>query len=72
MSDVHPLVLARYDTVLAPHRLITEPAETRYKLTVFVQRGGTLYTLTVLCREADWPKRERTLREVARSFRLTS
>ena len=45
---------------------------TLHNIAVIAQRGGTLYTLTVLCREADWPKRERTLREVARSFRLTS
>jgi hypothetical protein len=34
----------RYDTIIAPHRLTTEPEETRRKLDAYVrERGGTLY-----------------------------
>ena len=43
LSDVLPEVLARYDTVIAPHRLSTEPEETRLKLGGYVRGGGTLY-----------------------------
>jgi hypothetical protein len=44
LSDVLLSVLARYDTVVASHRLVTEPQETRRKLENFVRRdGGTLY-----------------------------
>ena len=32
LSDALPSVLAMYDTVIAPHRLTTEPEETRRKL----------------------------------------
>ena len=47
LSDVHPSVLARYDTVIAPHRLSTEPVETRRKLEAFGRefscaRGGCI------------------------------
>jgi hypothetical protein len=44
LSDVLPSILARYDTVIAPHRLTTEARETRRKLEGYVQQGGgTLY-----------------------------
>ena len=43
LSDVHPDILARYDTVVAPHRIATEPGETRLKLDGYVRGGGTLF-----------------------------
>jgi len=33
----------RYDTVVAPHRLTSEPQETKRKLEQFVRNGGTLF-----------------------------
>jgi hypothetical protein len=43
LSDVLLSVLAQYDTVVAPHRLTTEPDETQRKLALYVQGGGKLY-----------------------------
>eukprot|EP00630_Chrysocystis_fragilis_P006921 CAMPEP_0197397494 /NCGR_PEP_ID=MMETSP1165-20131217/11613_1 /TAXON_ID=284809 /ORGANISM="Chrysocystis fragilis, Strain CCMP3189" /LENGTH=291 /DNA_ID=CAMNT_0042923393 /DNA_START=22 /DNA_END=897 /DNA_ORIENTATION=- len=44
---------------------------TLHNLAVIAQRQGKLlYTLTLLCRDADWPDREATFRAVASSFRV--
>ena len=43
LGDVLPSVLAQYDTLILPHRLTTEPAETRRKIDDWVQHGGNLF-----------------------------
>lgn len=42
-----------------------------HNLALVAERGGELFTYTVLCLEEDWPAREQVFREIARSFRLT-
>ena len=42
LSDASAELLCRYDTLVLPHRLTSEPAETLRKLTLFVSCGGNL------------------------------